>query len=138
LERELIKGIERLFPESIGGGAPRIPTEPLDVDFLDMFGREACPVRAARDGYLQLVDGDALMTLAMEEDIVIRLERRPGHYVIADRPLVLVWPGNKVNDQLVDRINSAFALGNQRTPGQDIEFAVTHLSKLRYEPFLPG
>ena len=50
---ELIAGIERLFPESIGGGAPRIPTEPLDADFLDMFGREACPIGAARDGYLR-------------------------------------------------------------------------------------
>ena len=135
---ELIKGIERLFPESIGGGAPRIATEPLDADFLDMFGREARPIGSAKDGYLQLVDGDALMTLAMEEDIVIRLERRPGHYVIAARPLALIWPGNKVNDQLIDRINSAFALGNQRTPGQDIEFAVTQLVEIAIRALSPG
>jgi uncharacterized membrane protein len=135
---ELIEGIERLFPESIGGGAPRIPTEPLDAEFLDTFGREARPIGAARDGYLRYVDGDALMTLAMEEDIVVRLERRPGHYVVADRPLALVWPGNKVNDQLVDRINSAFALGNQRTPGQDIEFAVNQLVEIAIRALSPG
>ena len=41
----------------------------------------------------------------------------------ATRPLALVWPEERVTDQLVKRVNFAFALGNQRTPGQDIEFA---------------
>ena len=136
--KELIEGIERLFPESIGEGVPRSPTEPLDVGFLDTFGRDARPIGAARDGYLRFVDGDALMALAMEEDIVIRLEQRPGHYVVATRPLVWVWPGNRVNDQLSDSINSAFALGNQRTPGQDIEFAVNQLVEIAIRALSPG
>ena len=135
---ELIEGIDRLFPENIGQGAPRIPTEPPDAGFLDTFGRKARPVGSARDGYLQFVDGDALMVLAMQEDVVIRLERRPGHYVVADRPLVLVWPGNRVTDQLADRVNSAFALGNQRTSGQDIEFAVNQLVEIAIRALSPG
>lgn len=135
---ELIEGIERLFPESIGRGAPRIPTEPPDAGFLDRVGREARPIGSAGDGYLQFVDGDALMALAMQEDVVVRLERRPGHYVVAARPLVLVWPGNRVTDQLVERVNSAFALGNQRTSGQDIEFAVNQLVEIAIRALSPG
>lgn len=135
---DLIQGVERLFPENIGRGAPRIPTEPPDTGFLDTFGREARPVGAAGDGYLQFVDGDALMALAMQEDIVIRLERRPGHYVVAARPLALVWPGNKVTDQLRDHVNSVFALGNQRTFGQDIEFAVNQLVEIAIRALSPG
>lgn len=135
---ELIEEIERLFPESIGRGAPRIPTEPPDADFLDSFDREARPIGSAGDGYLQFVDGDALMALAMQEDFVIRLERRPGHYVVATRPLALVWPGNRVTDQLVDRVNAAFALGNQRTSGQDIEFAVNQLVEIAVRALSPG
>jgi uncharacterized membrane protein len=136
--KELIEGIERLFPENIGRGAPRIPTEPPDADFLDRFDREACPIVSAGDGYLQFVDGDALMALAMQEDVVIRVERRPGHYVVATRPLALVWPGNKVTDQLMDHVNSAFALGNQRTSGQDIEFAVNQLVEIAIRALSPG
>lgn len=135
---ELIEEIERLFPESIGRGAPRIPTEPPDADFLDSFDREARPIGSAGDGYLQFVDGDALMALAMQEDVVIRLERRPGHYVVATRPLALIWPGNRVTDQLVDRVNAAFALGNQRTSGQDIEFAVNQLVEIAVRALSPG
>lgn len=135
---ELIEGIESLFPENIGRGAPRIPTEPPDAGFLDTFDREARPIGSAGDGYLQFVDGDALIALAMQEDVVIRLERRPGHYVVATRPLALVWPGNKVTDQLIDRINSAFALGNQRTSGQDVEFAVNQLVEIAIRALSPG
>ncbi|MDX9786943.1 MAG: DUF2254 domain-containing protein [Desulfobacterales bacterium] len=135
---ELIEGIERLFPENIGRGSPRIPTEPPDAGFLDTFDREARPIGSAGDGYLQFVDGDALMALAMQEDVVIRLERRPGHYVVATRPLALVWPGNRVTDQLMDRVNSAFALGNQRTSGQDIEFVVNQLVEVAIRALSPG
>jgi uncharacterized membrane protein len=136
--KELIEEMECLFPEKIGQGAPQIPAEPPDAIFLDTIGWEARPVGSARDGYLQFVDGDALMTLAMDENIVIRLERRPGHYVIANRPLVLVWPGNRVTDQLSDQINSAFVLGNQRTSGQDIEFAVNQLVEITIRALSPG
>jgi uncharacterized membrane protein len=135
---ELIEGIQRLFPKNIGQGAPRIPAEPPDAGFLETFDRESRPIGSAGDGYLQFVDGDALIALAMQEDVVIRLERRPGHYVVATRPLALVWPGNKVTDQLIDRINSAFALGNQRTSGQDVEFAVNQLVEIAIRALSPG
>ncbi|MDT8377104.1 MAG: DUF2254 domain-containing protein [Mariprofundaceae bacterium] len=135
---ELIKEIERLFPQNIGRGAPRIPTKPPDADFLDTFNREALPVGSAGDGYIQFVDGDALLALAVQEDVVIRLERRPGHYVVATRPLVLVWPGNRVTDQLIDLVNSAFAMGNQRTSGQDLEFAVDQLVEIAIRALSPG
>lgn len=136
--RELIEGIDRLFPETIGRGAPRLPTEPPDAEFLDRFDREARPIGSAGDGYLQFVDGDALAAFAMQEDVVIRLVRRPGDYVVATRPLALVWPGNRVTDQLIERVNSAFALGNQRTSGQDIEFAVNQLVEIAIRALSPG
>jgi uncharacterized membrane protein len=135
---ELNEGIKRLFPERMGQGAPEMATEPPDKEFLHTFGREARPIGSAEDGYLQFVDGDALMALAMQEDVVIRLERRPGHYVVTTRPLVLVWPGNKINDELIDTVQSAFALGNQQTPRHDIEFAVNQLVEIALRALSPG
>jgi len=135
---ELIEGINRLFPEHIGRGAPRIPTGPPDTGFLDAFGREARPVGAAEDGYIQFIDGDALMALAMQEDVIIRLERGPGHYVVAGSPLALVWPETRITDQIADRVNSAFAMGNQRTSGQDIEFVVNQLVEIAVRALSPG
>jgi uncharacterized membrane protein len=136
--KELIEEIEQLFPENIGRGTARVPTGPPNADFLDRFEREARPIGSTGDGYLQFVDGDTLMALAKEEDVVIQVERRPGHYIVADRPLAQVWPGNRVTDELVDRINCAFALGNQRTSGQDVEFAVNQLVEIAIRALSPG
>jgi uncharacterized membrane protein len=38
----------------------------------------------------------------------------------------------------MDRVNSAFALGNQRTSGQDIEFAVNQLVEIAIRALSPG
>lgn len=135
---ELIKGIDRLFPEQIGRGAPRIPAEPPDAGFLSAFDLEAHPIHAVGDGYLQFIDADVLLASAMEEDVVLRLERGPGHYVVADRPLVLVWPGNRVTDQLTAQIHAAFTLGNQRSPRQDIECSVNQLVEIAVRALSPG
>jgi uncharacterized membrane protein len=135
---ELIEGVEHLFPENTGHGSARISTVPPEADFLDMFDREARPIVSAGDGYLQFIDHDDLMALAMQEDVVIRLVRRQGNYVIASRPLALVWPGNRVTDHLMERVCSAFALGKQRTFGQDIEFAVNQLVEIAIRALSPG
>ena len=135
---ELIKGIDRLFPEQIGRSAPRISAEPPGAGFLSTFDREARPIDAVGDGYLQFIDADVLLASAMEEGVVLRLERGPGHYVVADRPLVLVWPGSRVTDQLTAQIHSAFTLGNQRSPWQDIECAVNQLVEIAVRALSPG
>lgn len=136
--RELTDGIERLFPENAGPEAPRNPTDTPDTGFLDALEREGRPVGSADDGYLQLIDGDALMALAEEEDVVFRLERRPGDYVVPSRPLVRVWPGDRVTDRLIHRVNSAFSMGNQRTSTQDIEFVVNQLVEIAIRALSPG
>jgi uncharacterized membrane protein len=136
--RELFAGVDRLFPEHIGQGAPPMTTVPPDAAFLDAFDREARPIPASADGYLQFVDTDALLKLAMQKDMVIRLERVPGHYVVAGGPLILAWPGERVTDLPPHKVNAAFALGNQRTSGQDIEFAVAQLVEIALRAISPG
>ena len=136
--KELIEGIDRLFPEQIGRGAPRIPTEPPEAGFFEAFDREARPVGADGDGYVQFIDGEALVALAMEEDLVVRLERRPGDYVVAGCPLALVWPGSRVTDRLTEQVHSLFVLGHQRTSDQDIEFGVNQLVEIAVRALSPG
>lgn len=135
---ELIEGIDHLFPIHAGRSASQVSNGAPDAGFLDMFEREARPIGATGDGYLQFVDTDALLSLAIKEDAVIRLERRPGHYVIADRPVVMVWPGDRVTDDLRQQVNVAFALGRERTPNQDIEFAVDQLVEVAVRALSPG
>lgn len=135
---ELNEEIECLFPVRIGSGGPRVAAKQPSDHFLDAFDQTARPVCSTKDGYLQFIDGDGLIELAEKENIVIRLVRQPGHYMVAGSPLAMVWPENRLSDTLEERIHTAFALGNQRTPGQDIEFSVNQLVEIAVRALSPG
>ena len=136
--KELIEKIDYLYPEHIGQAGSRITTDPPDAGFIGAFDREAQPVAADRDGYLQIIDGDALLELAIEEDLVVRLERKPGNYVVAGCPLVSIWPGSRVTGPLTKQVHSLFVMGHQRTADQDIEFGVNQLVEMAVRALSPG
>jgi uncharacterized membrane protein len=128
---ELIEGIEHLFPELPEGG-------PSEGGLPEAFDREARAVGAAGDGYIQLIDMDGLLLTAEAEDALLVLTRRPGHYVVRGSPLVMAWPGARVSEELGARVNGAFILGNQRTPGQDLEFLINQLVEIAARALSPG
>ena len=136
--RELAEVIHRLFPEQIGQEHDWHVIESTDTSIPEAFDREARPVLAGGDGYLQHVDADALMTLATEADVLLRLERRPGHYVVSGRPLVMVWPGDRVTDEFAAQVREAFALGNLRTSAQDVEFSIHQLVEIAVRALSPS
>jgi uncharacterized membrane protein len=135
---ELEDGIDRLFPGHLGKPGPEVLKTPSDAELPAAFAREARPVGAPEDGYLQLIDADALMALAAEEDLLLRLERRPGHYLVKGRAMVMVWPGDRVTETLVDKLNAAFVLGDQRSAGQDVEFSFQQLVEIAVRALSPG
>lgn len=136
--RELQEGIDRLFPRDLGELGPDASKDPGAAELPAAFACEARPVGAAEDGYLQLIDADALMALASKEDLVLRLERRPGHYLVKGQTMVMVWPGNRITDTLVDEMSAAFILGNQRTAAQDVEFSIHQLVEIAVRALSPG
>ncbi|WP_322521991.1 DUF2254 domain-containing protein [Guyparkeria halophila] len=136
--RELIDVLESLYPETIGQGPAGESARPADAAFLQRFDREAEPVCSSGDGYLQFIDADALMALAVRQDVVVRIECHPGHYVVAGGSLLRVWPAGQRSDEFDREVNAAFALGNQRTAGQDIEFALFELVEIAVRALSPG
>lgn len=132
---ELVAAIHELFPEQLDAAAR---PEPADPDPVDGFDQDAHPVVAVEDGYLQVIDGDALLAVASEHDLVLRVGRRAGHYIVAGSALVLAWPRARVNDEIAAQIASAFALGRQRTEAQDLEFTVTQLVEIAVRALSPG
>jgi uncharacterized membrane protein len=135
---ELNEGIDRLFPEQIGRGASQIPVDSPGASILEMFDQEARPVRAHRDGYLQFIDTQALLALAVKEDLIVRLQKRPGNYVVAGCPLAQIWPPSKATDGITDKFHPLFILGHQRTSNQDLEFSVNQLVEIAVRALSPG
>ncbi len=135
---ELSKGIERLFPTQIGRANEPASTPGRNGEGSPGLDGEAARVGAADDGYLQLVDAQALMALAVAGDVRIRLQVRPGNYIVKDQTLATVTPAGRVDDALATRLNGAFVLGNQRTSAQDIEFAILQLVEIAVRALSPG
>ncbi len=130
---DLQRGIDRLFPEQIGrdtvkGGAGDVPTSFEDAGI----------VTAPADGYLQIVDSQSLVELARSADVVIRLDVRPGDYLVAGCPVARVLPALSVDDTLRKDIRSTLVVGNQRSTAQDVEFCVQQLVEVAVRALSPG
>lgn len=135
--RELLGRIDELFADR-NDHAPLAFSVPPDPSLIDAFELEAQPVGSNRDGYLQLIDTDGLIEMATEEKLIIRLERRPGDYVVANSPLVSISPASVIPEKIAKRVQSMFVMGNQRTSNEDVEFAVNQLVEMAVRALSPG
>ena len=99
---------------------------------------EGYPVRARSTGYIQYIDPEIVLTLARKEDLVIRLLRKPGHYVQSGAVVALVGPASRVDGQLDKLMRRAFQIGNGRTPTQDVEYAVNQLTEMAVRAMSPA
>ncbi len=104
----------------------------------ETMDREATAVDSDSDGYIQLIDSEALIELATNADVLLRIERRPGQYVVKGMPLAVGWPHEDISAEFAAKVNSAFALGDQRTTSQDIEFPVDQLVEIAVRALSPG
>jgi len=138
ISAELAGGIRQMFPEQIGSDGPGYGTDPSSAGLPPGFDREAREIPASRDGYIQIIDAKALMQLAARHNLVMRLSRRPGHYVIAGTALARVWPGERIDEDLHSELNAAFVVGGRRSPAQDVEFAVNQLVEIAVRALSPG
>lgn len=135
---ELIARVEKLFPEQVGSSQAVDGGKRSGEEIPESFERDARGIPADADGYLQLIDADALMKLATDEDVLFRVERRPGQYVVTGSALVRVWPAERCNAELAAAVNAAFAVGAQRSAAQDIEYLIGQLVEIAVRALSPG
>jgi uncharacterized membrane protein len=136
---DLENAVHRIFPEKLGRQEDSsLSLTKRNYDIPTTCGRDVCQVRASHSGYLQAVDNDALMRIAVEENLLIHLGYRPGDFITQGSFLVTVWPGEKVDDRLSKKINTIFILGSERTLEQDVEFAISQLVEIAVRALSPG
>jgi uncharacterized membrane protein len=135
---ELLAVIDRLFPDPLDSDDAESGPESGESGLPANFAAEAAPFCAWSDGYLQFVDHDALLALAVQHDLVFRLLRKPGHYLACGSPLIQVWPGHRLTDELCGQLRAAFATGGRRTPSQDVEFCINQLVEIAGRALSPG
>jgi len=137
--RDLDKAVERIFPEKMGQEED-LSNGPIKRDYAipRACDRDVCQVKADHSGYLQAIDDDALMRIAIEKNLLIHLGYRPGNFITRGSVLVTVWPGERVDEGLSKKINAIFLLGPERTLEQDVEFAISQLVEVAVRALSPG
>lgn len=133
---ELTESIDRLYPEGMGGASMFPVAAPPPIP--ERLDEESRLVRATDSGYLQAVDEDHLMRLAVERDVFLRLRYRPGDFVAARTVLLEVWPRPGLDDAFDDAVRDLFILGTGRTAEQDVEFSVLQLAEVATRSLSPG
>jgi uncharacterized membrane protein len=89
--------------------------------------REATPIHADSAGYVQAIDTEKLLALAVRQDLVIRIVRKPGYFAQPGDLLALARPAERADASVAERIRDGYQLGNLRTPSQDVGYAVNQL-----------
>jgi uncharacterized membrane protein len=139
---ELRKVVSEEIPHATTSGgvlAGGISTHPGLQDNPDIApGTDGYPVRINSSGYIQYIDPDIIITLASENDLVIRLLHKPGHFVWPGAVVALAWPADRVNEHLERRIRQTFEIGNGRTPVQDVKYAVNQLTEMAVRAMSPA
>jgi uncharacterized membrane protein len=95
-------------------------------------------IRGSKVGYIQYIDTDYILPLAEKKGIVIRFKHKPGDFIWRGRVIALVWPADAVDEKLDKEIKKTFHLGNQRTPTQDVVYAVNQLTEMAVRAMSPA
>lgn len=133
---DLDDAINRLFPEHIGHRASEHKRSFGELPAN--FDSEAYPIKATQSGYLQAIDDEKLLKIAKSKDLLLRLKYRPGKFVVKGSDLVMVLPGERVNQKFIEQINDAFILGKERNEQQDVEFPINQLVEIALRAISPA
>lgn len=135
---DLDGAIDRLFPERIGRNTSKHLEEESLAAIPADFDRLAYSIKTVTSGYIQAINDNQLMQIATENNLLVRVQQRPGRFVVKGSELVQVFPEEKINKKLIAQINDAFVLGSQRTEQQDVEFPIDQLVEIAIRALSPG
>ncbi len=134
IARDLSQAIEAEVAPPAPGGPKAGPSL---SEMLVRLDEDSGVVRAPSSGYLQYVGMSTLIDIASRGHAVIRLLRRPGHFVVEGEPLANVWPASAAPG-VARALGGAHATGPHRTLTQDLSFAVDQLVEIAIRALSPA
>jgi uncharacterized membrane protein len=131
VRNELDTSIKELPVPEDGAAAPANPP-PADLE------ERGARIRLPREGYVQAVAIDDLVKWAERNDTLVRLDFKPGDFVVDGDRKVLVYPAPSDPEAVRSEISRFIVSGQERTPTQDLEFAIRHLVEVAVRALSPG
>lgn len=129
---ETIRAVDRLYPPSPHGAAASGESGPSRGSEQNWAA-----IPAGLTGYLQAIDHDSLLAVARERKAVLRVEKGVGEFVIENTPLASLARA-PVDDDLIQRVNSAFIAGRHRTLHQDAGYGIRQIVDIALKALSPS
>ena len=120
--RSTLLSLQRDSASGATPGSDEVDPSELSEVCLEM----GAPVYAHSSGFIQAVGHRHLMAIAVNSDCVIRLVRRPGHFVLEGQPVAFVAPDTAAHD-VAHALQRAHIVGPNRALNQDLGFAIDQL-----------
>ncbi|MFN3348234.1 DUF2254 domain-containing protein [Pseudorhodoplanes sp.] len=109
-----------------------------DARAADELSGESAPLRTHRQGYIQAIDHNEIVEAATQANAVIVLDVRAGHLVLDNMVIGKTVPASAGASDLSRRVETAIIVGRERTPVQDLEFAIRQMVEIAVRALSPG
>jgi uncharacterized membrane protein len=134
--RALDASIDHLYPSQVGHEPPQGSGDHASL-VPPRFENEARSIEARHTGYVD-ADGESLLHEAVRNDLLLRLEVRPGTFLEPGVVVCRAWPPQRVDASVARRIERAVLVDRQRTERQDVEFAIQQLVQVAVRALSPA
>jgi len=131
--RKLRDDIAATFPENLGDTDLHAKVDESDYDL-----QRSISIEAQAEGYLQAIDNEAIIKFAEKHDAVVRLQYRPGDFIIKGNVLLNVWMRDELSVELGNDFRRCFAMGRERTAYQNTLFLADELVEILGRALSPG
>lgn len=95
-------------------------------------------VNAGDEGYIQALDEKSLSDLAHENNLLIRVQYRPGDFVIAHDIVLDIWADQDPEEDVLACTRKCFVIGDRKTAYQNSLYLVDQLVEIVARALSPG
>ena len=101
-------------------------------------GQPGAPVPARVSGYLRSIDTDGLVTLVDDRKVTVVLKHRVGEFVLRSSVMARVYPGEFLDDDLIERIQRKMLIEADRSSVEDVTLGVQQVADIGIKALSPG
>jgi uncharacterized membrane protein len=95
-------------------------------------------VKSHDDGYIQMIDYEKILELGRKHDLFVSIKNLAGDFVVKEQTLAMVHSRKSADRYLLDQIRHNIIIGGERTPLQDVEFAIHQMVEVAARALSPG
>ena len=138
LSQELHHKIKVLFPEEIGKEKKEYRKSDAlgDIDQVKYQLTEILPARTSN--YLESIDQEKILAIAVKFDLILKLDYRPGHFVIKGCNFITVHSKLPLEESTGEAIYTCFNFSRRRSPTQDAEFVISQIVEVAVRALSPS